>query len=90
MTPQPLTHDSVAAEIEEFLRQNAAIASDDAGFQRTTDLFDAGYLDSLTLVTLTAFLEKRFTLALTEDDLFDPRFTTIDGIAHLVTARAAC
>ena len=84
-----LTEDDVAVLIQDFIRVAGTVASDDAGFHRDADLFDAGYLDSLSLVSLTTYIEETFLLTLTEDDLFVPAFTTIAGIAHLITLRSA-
>ena len=82
-------HDRITAVIEHHLRTTANIRADDAGFGHHTDLFDSGYVDSLALVALTAFLEDTFAITLTEDDLFAVDFTTIAGIARLIVARQA-
>lgn len=49
------------------------------------DLFSDGLLDSLGVVALIVGLESRFGLHFTEDDLQDPRFSTVAGLAALVT-----
>ncbi|HEX9033459.1 MAG TPA: acyl carrier protein [Streptosporangiaceae bacterium] len=77
----------ITALIEDFIRIAGSVASDDSGFDRHVDLFDAGYLDSLSLVSLTTYIEETFLFTLTEDDLFDPGFTTIAGMAHLIMTR---
>ncbi|MEU8272456.1 acyl carrier protein [Sphaerisporangium sp. NPDC049002] len=87
MQPGQSTQEIAATKIEDFVRQIGTIASDDPGFHRQADLFDAGYVDSLALVALTAFIEETFHLSLTEQDLFHPEFTTIDGMARLITTR---
>lgn len=79
----------IAAMIEGFIRTGGAIPADDLGFHREVNLLDAGYLDSLSLVALLSYLEETFPPSLTEDELFDPRFTTITGMAHLIAARSA-
>ena len=63
------------------------IAKDDPDFSRDIDLFDTGYLDSLGLVALTTFLEDTYAFSLTGEDFFDPAFTTINGMARLLTER---
>lgn len=80
--------ESAAALIEDFIRIVGSVTSDDSGFNRHVDLFDAGYLDSLSLVSLTTYIEETFLVTLTEDDLFDPAFTTIAGMAHVITTRS--
>ena len=84
-----LSEERVAALIEDLIRIVGNVATDDGGFDRNVDLFDAGYLDSLSLVSLTTYIEETFPLTITEDDLFDPAFTTIAGMAHLIASRLA-
>jgi acyl carrier protein len=83
-----LSEETVAVLIEDFIRVVGTVAADDAGFHRDVDLFDAGYLDSLSLVSLKTYIEETFPLILTEDDLFSPAFTTVAGMARLITARS--
>lgn len=89
MDDAALDHTQIAAFIEDYIRTTTAIGADDAGFGQDTDLFDSGYVDSLALVALTAFIEDTFVITLSEDDLFAVDFTTISGIARLVAARCA-
>ncbi|HUZ53026.1 MAG TPA: phosphopantetheine-binding protein [Streptosporangiaceae bacterium] len=89
MDSTELTEEAVAVLIEDFIRIAGDVAADDGGFGRQIDLFDAGYLDSLSLVSLTTYIEETFLLPLTEDDLFDPAFTTIAGMARLLATRLA-
>ncbi|MFG1928814.1 acyl carrier protein [Cryptosporangium sp. NPDC048952] len=79
--------DSIALAIENFVRNAGAVAIDDASLTRTTHLFDAGYVDSVTLVALSVFIEETFNVPVDEHDLFDPGFTTIGGMAKLVSSR---
>ncbi|MFK0017327.1 acyl carrier protein [Streptomyces sp. NPDC091027] len=74
-----------AACIEAFIRREAAVADDDPGFTRQANLFDCGYLDSLTVVALTVHIEESLGVPLSDTDLFDPRFATINGMAELIT-----
>jgi len=55
MSPSPA---ETAASIEAFIRRAASVADDDPGFSRKVNLFDAGYLDSLTVVALTVHIEE--------------------------------
>lgn len=53
------------------------------------DLFATGAIDSLSLLELIAALEKSFAIKLTDEDLQDPRFGTIAGLAAIVAARTS-
>jgi acyl carrier protein len=78
---------SICAAIEKHVRVIGRVADDDTRFGRSVDLFDAGYLDSLGIVALTGFIEDTFGVDLSEADLFDPRFTTIAGMAEIIASR---
>jgi acyl carrier protein len=85
MRPTPFTHETTAAAIEAFVREIGSVALDDPAFDRTVDLYDTGYVDSLALVALLAFIEDTLQVRLGEDDLFTAEFTTINGIADILT-----
>jgi acyl carrier protein len=78
------TVEVAARDIERFIRQRFQIADDEAGFTRRVNLWEEGYVDSLGVVEVIAFLEQRFRIALPEDVVFSPSFTSIDDIACVV------
>jgi acyl carrier protein len=82
------TRANTSASIEKFIRREAAVADDDPHFTRQVNLFDAGYLDSLTVVALTVHIEDVLDVAISESDMFDARFASIDGIAELIAHHA--
>jgi D-alanine--poly(phosphoribitol) ligase subunit 2 len=53
-----------------------------------TDLFESGILDSFGFVELVGFLEKETGLSVTEQDMEDPRFTTVTGIVQVLADKA--
>ncbi len=73
-----------ANEIETFVRDNFAVAAGDPHFGRDSDLFDAGYVDSVGLVELLAWVEERFGIEVPDDVLVSDEFTTIDGMARVL------
>ena len=80
-----MTEQDVAAAVEAFARREFSIKASDQRFDRTVDLFDDGYVDSIGVIELIQFLERTFAIAIPEDDLFSSEFSTIDGIAKIVT-----
>jgi acyl carrier protein len=78
---------SIAAALETFIRESARVPDEDSDFGRSSQLFDDGYIDSLAVVALMAFIETSFGIELAEEDLFDIRFATIDGISEIIAAR---
>jgi acyl carrier protein len=72
------------AEIEAFVRENFAVAAGDPNFGRDQNLFEAGYVDSIGLAELLAYIEEEFGTEVPEDDLVSDEFTTIDGMARVL------
>jgi acyl carrier protein len=80
-----VTEQDVAAAVEEFARREFSIKASDQRFDRTVDLFEDGYVDSIGVIELIQFLESTYAMDIPEEDLFSPEFSTIDGIARIVT-----
>jgi acyl carrier protein len=80
-----VTEQEVAAAVEEFARREFSIKPSDRRFDRTVDLFEDGYVDSIGVIELIEFLERTFVIEIPEEDLFSPEFSTIDGITRIVT-----
>jgi acyl carrier protein len=78
----------VAERIETFVRQTFDVAPDDPRFGRETDLFESGYVDSVGLTELLAFIEAEFEIEVPDEDLASDLFLTIDGMAAIVTRLA--
>jgi acyl carrier protein len=53
-----------------------------------TDLFETGILDSFGFVELVGFLEKETGQSVSEEDMNDPRFTTVAGMVEVLSEKA--
>jgi len=73
----------IAQEVERFIRARFQVSPDDSTFGADSDLWDEGYLDSLGITEVIAFLECRFTVHIPTYILFDPAFVRINGMARL-------
>jgi acyl carrier protein len=80
-----MTERDVAVAVEEFVRHEFSISAADQTFGHSVDLFEDGYVDSVGVIELLAFLESTFGVEIPEEDLFSPEFSTIEGIADIVT-----
>jgi acyl carrier protein len=78
----------VAETVETFIRKRFEVSERDTYFDREVNLWDGGYVDSLGMTELIAFLETMFRIELPDSALFSPDFRNIDGIARLVTRLA--
>lgn len=79
----------VATRIEAFLRAHLRGRVDDSRFSREINLWEQGYVDSIGVVELIAYIEATFDVAVPDEALFDPDFTSVDGIARIVRALLA-
>jgi len=75
--------EALAAEIKRLLETMLSIRVEDTG----TDLFRAGYLDSMSLVQLILELEGHFDLALPIQDLDIVEFHSIASMTDLIERR---
>lgn len=79
-----MSRDDVERRLEDFVRDRFTVADSDDRFDRTVPLFQHGYVDSIGVVELLAFLEEEFDVHVPDDVLLDDSFETIEGIAATV------
>jgi acyl carrier protein len=79
----------IANRIETFVRSQFEIDPNDDGFDRTVDLFELGYVDSVGFAELLAFFAEEFGVEVPEDDLLSDEFLRIDGMARIVSRLTA-
>ncbi|KRQ92938.1 hypothetical protein CQ12_30450 [Bradyrhizobium jicamae] len=70
---------TIVAYIEDVSREK--------GFDQSCNLFEAGLLTSLDVLSLVAFLEEAFALEISGDDVDMDHFGTIDGLVSLVAQK---
>ena len=75
---------SLEPRIEEFIRSQFSVSPTDPGFDRTSDLFDEGYVDSVGVVEVLEFLSGQFNVEIPDDDLLSDDFSNIAGMARIV------
>jgi acyl carrier protein len=80
-----ITQPSIVSRIEAFVRSQFEIDPNDDGFDRTVDLFELGYVDSVGFAELLAFFGEEFGVDVPEDDLLSEDFLSIDGMARIVS-----
>jgi acyl carrier protein len=79
-----MTPAEIAERIERYVRIQFRVVPGDARFSRTVPLFEAGYVDSVGVVELLAFLSEEFAVHLPDDALMSDSFSTIDGITSII------
>ncbi|MEY9633428.1 methoxymalonate biosynthesis acyl carrier protein [Bradyrhizobium japonicum] len=71
--------ETIVAYIEEV--------SHEKGFDQSCNLFEAGMLASLDVLSLVAFLEETFELDISGEDVDMDHFGTVDGLVSLVAQK---
>jgi acyl carrier protein len=79
----------IASTIESFIRRHFRVIEKDGRFSRDAHLFEGGYVDSAGVVELLMFVESTYGIALDDEQIFSDQFTTINGIAAILTRPGA-
>ena len=79
-----MTAAQVGDRVEEFVRTQFRVSPNDSRFSRSQRLFEMGYVDSVGVVELLAFIGQEFQVNLPVEVLMSDEFSTIDGIASIV------
>lgn len=74
----------VQDRIEKYVREQFGVGDGDLRFGPTVDLYESGYVDSVGVVELLAFIEEEFGVEVSEHDLVSPAFSSVEGIASIV------
>lgn len=75
---------AVGQRIEEFVRETFEISDTDPRFSRDADLFEGGFVDSVGLTELLAFIEAEFGVTVPDEDLASDEFMTIEGMTAII------
>ena len=84
-----MTPEAYAAVLETFIRKNFQVQDDDPYFDVNVSLWEEGYVDSMGVIEVIAFLEETFKVAIPAEMLFSPDFTNIAGISKLIAGLKA-
>ncbi len=75
----------IAGEIDTFLQEE--FPNPGVTLERTTDLLNEYFVDSLGLVNTALFLESRFGIELSRADINESTFHSIDTLVEFVENR---
>jgi acyl carrier protein len=79
-----VTPAEIASRVEQYVRTQFRVSPTDTRFSRSQRLFEMGYVDSVGVVELLAFIGQEFQVNLPDEALMSDEFSTIDGIAAIV------
>ena len=74
----------IASELTDYLNRDPRI---EGSIEPDTELVASARIDSLAILDLVVFVEERFGVALTADDLTPRNLASVSALAALVAAR---
>jgi acyl carrier protein len=80
----------VSTELEAFIVEEVALGRGLATIAPDDDLLSGGILDSLGVTQLVTFLEDRFGIRITDDELTPANFRTLAAIEAFVGCKQPC
>jgi len=83
-----ITEDAAAARIRTFILETFPLARKN-GLGNSDNLLEGGILDSLGMLDVVSFLEREFTIHVSDDDLLPENFKSLADLAAFVRRKAA-
>ena len=80
----------LTAELEAFILEEVALGRGVRVIGRDDDLLAGGIIDSLGVTQLVAFLEDRYGIEVTDDDLVPAHFRTLGAIEEFIGCKQPC
>jgi acyl carrier protein len=77
--------DEIRGEIRRFLLENSLVPIDAEKLTGDLDIFETGIADSVLILDLTSFLEERFEMTLSPNEIVAANFATLDNLVYLVS-----
>lgn len=77
--------DQIRSELTVFVTRNFNVETDDINMDES--LIDQGIIDSFGLAEITAFIEQKFGLKISEQDMTREAFGSMNKMANFVTTR---
>ncbi|GJM44096.1 MAG: hypothetical protein DHS20C21_09380 [Gemmatimonadota bacterium] len=81
--------DEMTATVLEYVIDEYVDEDDDMEVVSSTPLISSGIVDSFSMVSLKAFLERTYGITLPDSEATPEAFDTVDSIVHLVRAHQA-
>ena len=75
----------IEREVRDFIAKELARELD--AVRDDESLLEAGVIDSLGVLSLVSFIERRYGIAVTEDEMMPENFDSIEAIAGFIARR---
>jgi acyl carrier protein len=78
------TSDAVERDVREFLAANYFLGDDPSQLAGSSSLIEAGLIDSTGVLELVGYLEEKFDIRITNEELLPENLDSIDNIVGFV------
>lgn len=80
---------SITPEIRDYISRNFLFS--DKGFQYSDDasFLEEGIIDSLGIIELVAFVEKKFGISVADHELLPSNFDSVSKLSSFITSKLA-
>ena len=84
-----LDMNSIAPEIRDYISRNFLFS--DKGFQYGDDasFLEEGIIDSLGIIELVTFVEKKFNISVADHELLPTNFDSVSKLSSFITGKLA-
>jgi methoxymalonate biosynthesis acyl carrier protein len=76
---------AIGDDLERFVRRTFAVDAGDPNFDRSVDLFEAGYVDSVGITEMLAYINDTYGIDVPDEHLLSEEFASIDGMAAVIS-----
>ena len=78
-----MSSEAIKTRLRSFIAEEL-LGGDDAGLDEHTGLLELGIVDSMGIMRLTTFIEKEFSVAISQRELSAMNFASIEALSQLV------
>jgi acyl carrier protein len=79
-----MTYTSICEQLKAYIEQRVLDGDDDEVINEDTPLFDWGFMNSLEVARLVAFMNEKFSIDVPAEKMVPAMFKNLHTITHLV------
>ena len=79
--------DQVKGEIEGYLTKQFLFDFDNKNITSETDLFTSGIIDSFGCVEMVSFLEKKYKIKVSDEELLSDSIRSLDALTNFIEGK---
>ena len=74
----------IREQLVKQIERSSGMPFDETGCSDSSDLLKEGLLDSIAFLEMFLFIQKSFDIPIVDDDIANPKHTTLAGICKMV------